>query len=171
MKLCWDNINRLKFSIITGNWRNGNNTYFLKECGYCGEEYLGCKNQEYCDSSCQALAKPPEKHSHWKGGEEFHSKDRTASNKASRNWARKNRDYYSSKCAERRAKKLNQTPEDADQEKIRWKYWMRDRLNIAAGRIAFHVDHITALANGGLHHEDNLQVLPAITNLIKGARI
>ena len=33
-----------------------------------------------------------------------------------------------------------------------------------------HVDHIVALANGGLHHEDNLQILPAGINMRKGAK-
>lgn len=33
-----------------------------------------------------------------------------------------------------------------------------------------HVDHIVALANGGLHHEDNLQILPAGINMRKGTK-
>ena len=31
-----------------------------------------------------------------------------------------------------------------------------------------HVDHIIPLARGGLHHEDNLQILPAGINMRKG---
>ena len=34
----------------------------------------------------------------------------------------------------------------------------------------YHVDHKIALAKGGLHHPDNLQILTAIENLKKGAR-
>lgn len=32
----------------------------------------------------------------------------------------------------------------------------------------YHVDHIRALASGGLHHQDNLQYLPAMENCRKG---
>jgi hypothetical protein len=32
----------------------------------------------------------------------------------------------------------------------------------------YHVDHINALANGGLHHQDNLQYLPISENCRKG---
>jgi len=35
----------------------------------------------------------------------------------------------------------------------------------------YHVDHIIPLAKGGLHHPDNLQVLPADLNLKKGAKV
>jgi len=31
-----------------------------------------------------------------------------------------------------------------------------------------HVDHVIPLARGGLHHEDNLQILPAGINMRKG---
>ena len=34
--------------------------------------------------------------------------------------------------------------------------------------IGYHVDHIQALANGGLHHQDNLQYLPVSENCRKG---
>lgn len=32
-----------------------------------------------------------------------------------------------------------------------------------------HVDHVMPLSKGGLHHEDNLQILPAGINMRKGA--
>jgi 5-methylcytosine-specific restriction endonuclease McrA len=35
----------------------------------------------------------------------------------------------------------------------------------------WHVDHIVALANGGLHHPSNLQILSAFDNISKGARL
>lgn len=37
--------------------------------------------------------------------------------------------------------------------------------------IKHHVDHIVPLAAGGLHHESNLQILPARINLRKGAKV
>lgn len=36
---------------------------------------------------------------------------------------------------------------------------------------AYHVDHILPLAAGGKHHPDNLQILTALENLKKGARV
>jgi hypothetical protein len=44
-------------------------------------------------------------------------------------------------------------------------------LNHAAGRIAYHVDHIQPLAGGGLHHPENLRVIQAEENIRKGAMI
>ena len=78
---------------------------------------------------------------------------------------------YSVNTAKRRALKLNQTPADANHEKIEKKYHMCHRLNKGAGWTAFHVDHIIPLSKGGLHHEDNLRIIPAITNLRKGSKI
>ena len=59
-----------------------------------------------------------------------------------------------------RARKRNAIPEDADLELITKIY-----ENCPLG---FHVDHIVALAVGGLHHQDNLQYLPAAINCSKG---
>ncbi len=36
--------------------------------------------------------------------------------------------------------------------------------------VPMHVDHITPVTRGGEHHENNLQIIPAATNLAKGAR-
>ena len=75
----------------------------------------------------------------------------------------------------RRAMKLEQTPENADLEKILEIYKECRRLNQehpnGRGRAAFHVDHIMPLSRGGLHHEDNLRVIPAEENLRKHAKI
>lgn len=59
-----------------------------------------------------------------------------------------------------RARKRNAVPADADLALIRKIY-----ENCPAG---FEVDHIIALAAGGLHHQDNLQYLPASENKRKG---
>jgi hypothetical protein len=55
-----------------------------------------------------------------------------------------------------RARKYNATPVDANKKLIKEIY--------KACPIGYEVDHIIALAEGGLHHESNLQYLPALEN-------
>jgi hypothetical protein len=45
------------------------------------------------------------------------------------------------------------------------------RLNQAAGKIVWNVDHIVPLSLGGVHHEHNLQILTARQNVRKGDKI
>lgn len=59
-----------------------------------------------------------------------------------------------------RARKRNAIPADADLSLIKRIY--------EACPDGFHVDHIVALAAGGLHHQDNLQYLPTSENCRKG---
>ena len=59
-----------------------------------------------------------------------------------------------------RARLRNAIPEDADLKLIRIIY-----ENCPDG---YHVDHIKALAAGGLHHQDNLQYLQISENCRKG---
>lgn len=61
-----------------------------------------------------------------------------------------------------RARKYNAIPENADLKLIRDIY-----ENCPVG---YHVDHIVALASGGLHHQDNLQYLQISENCRKGKR-
>lgn len=55
-----------------------------------------------------------------------------------------------------RARKYNATPVDANTKLIKEIY--------KACPIGYEVDHIIALSEGGLHHESNLQYLPALEN-------
>lgn len=55
-----------------------------------------------------------------------------------------------------RARKYQATPETANTKLIKEIYKSCPR--------GYEVDHIVALAEGGLHHEDNLQYLPAMEN-------
>lgn len=87
-------------------------------------------------------------------------------------WVEANRELVNSKRARYRAKKLDQTPELTikEQGQVRDIYEACKALNeFGAGIHKWHVDHIVALANGGLHHPDNLQILTAEANLRKGA--
>ena len=72
----------------------------------------------------------------------------------------------------RKQRLLEQTTDLNQQEKeqIQKIYAERDRRNQAAGFIMYHVDHVTPLAKGGLHHPENLQLLTAGENVRKGNR-
>ena len=81
----------------------------------------------------------------------------------SQRWYEKYPEKGRFKQAKRRSAKLKAIPKWADLEKIKQIY-----LNCPEG---FHVDHIVPLQNRtvcGLHVENNLQILPAKLNLIKG---
>lgn len=64
--------------------------------------------------------------------------------------------------SKRRANKLNQTPDYANLDLIRLIYEVCPD--------GYHVDHMTPLARGGLHHESNLCYLPAAVNSSKGSK-
>ena len=56
MKICWDNLEELKF-IKNGTFRKVDNTYYLKVCETCGEEFLGVKRAKVCTYSCRKHSK------------------------------------------------------------------------------------------------------------------
>lgn len=75
-----------------------------------------------------------------------------------------NRSYYSSKCAERRSKKLGATPSWFESEKVNFIYGMARKLNL-------EVDHVVPITSEnvcGLHCWDNLQLLSRAENAKKG---
>ena len=82
--------------------------------------------------------------------------------------------HKSSIYLQRRKQRLReQTPElsDEEEELIQQIYRRRDKLNQAAGFIQYHVDHVIPLARGGKHHPENLQLISAIDNVRKGAKM
>jgi hypothetical protein len=70
--------------------------------------------------------------------------------------------------AKHRASKRNQTPELTEVEKK--KVILYYRISKYLGE-DWHVDHIQPISKGGLHHPDNLQVIPATENLKKNNKI
>ena len=88
-----------------------------------------------------------------------------------RRYYQKHGDVHDACGATARARKLNQTPPDANTKVIRMFYAVMKRLNKTAGFIKYHVDHIHPVSKGGLHHEDNLQIMLAVDNMKKGAKI
>lgn len=58
MKICWDNLEGLRYNPKTGKWYRGTNTYIYHEsCKRCKEEFLGGSKSEYCDKSCTQIGK------------------------------------------------------------------------------------------------------------------
>ena len=78
-------------------------------------------------------------------------------------WKINNKDKINAYKAKRRFIKKNQTPNNNDDKKIEYIYYMAQKMTIMSGK-KYHVDHIIPLSKGGLHHEDNLQILEAILN-------
>ena len=73
-------------------------------------------------------------------------------------YQRNNKDKRNASLAKHRARKLNQTPLNANMELIQFYY------TVAVTLKDYQVDHIKPLFKGGLHHEDNLQLLEASLN-------
>jgi hypothetical protein len=82
--------------------------------------------------------------------------NRDVVNGISRRWAKNNRGKCNAHQARYRARKLDQTPVDANHMWIDMIYEQCPT--------GYEVDHILSLANGGLHHEDNLQYLTISQN-------
>ena len=59
----------------------------------------------------------------------------------------------------------------SEKAKIDDLYNAKNLLNLKAGFIKFHVDHIIPISKGGLHKLDNLRIITAAENLKKGNKI
>lgn len=59
MKICWDNIEGLRYSKKTGKWYKKSTTYVYKNaCEYCGEPFLSIKGINiFCSKSCSKMGK------------------------------------------------------------------------------------------------------------------
>ena len=102
-----------------------------------------------------------------------------------RQWKLRNKEKYAKYVAEydrktqatrnarealRRARLLEQTPNNANLDVIESIYKMCRRRSQVEG-IQYEVDHIIPLSKGGLHHEDNLQIITAHQNRVKSAKL
>jgi len=70
----------------------------------------------------------------------------------------------------RRASVKNQIPNDADLTLIQEFYIMAENKTKETG-IPYEVDHIIPISKGGLHHQNNLQVITRTENRSKGNKI
>lgn len=82
----------------------------------------------------------------------------------------KTKGYSNAISMKRHVKKKNQTPLDADLEKIQKIYSFCEKLNKIES-FKYEVDHIIPISKGGLHHQDNLQILSASLNRKKHNKI
>ncbi len=92
---------------------------------------------------------------------------------ANSNYYKRNPAKSAAKVANRKAIKLSATPKWANTKDIEVIYEKCKRLTKWLG-VKHHVDHIVPLNSKlvcGLHVDDNLQIIPAIDNIIKGNRI
>ena len=101
---------------------------------------------------------------------EYRQNNKEAYAKRNAKYRQEHPDRLNAKNAKRRAIKRNQTPPDADFEKIATFYTEAQRLTEETG-IPHEVDHIIPLSRGGLHYQDNLQVLTKSENCRKWAKL
>ena len=53
MKICWDNLEKLRFNKETARWYAGPSIYFYYDnCSHCGDAFLGQKNNQFCTPEC-----------------------------------------------------------------------------------------------------------------------
>jgi 5-methylcytosine-specific restriction endonuclease McrA len=78
--------------------------------------------------------------------------------------------YQTAYQSGRRTKLLQQTPSTANSQAILILYEEARALTRSTG-IPHEVDHIIPICRGGLHHQDNLQILTMNANRRKGGRL
>ena len=79
----------------------------------------------------------------------------------------KGRFNHSVQDARRRSRLAEQSPMLTKDDRNRINKLLRIQLKQKAVGVVLHVDHIIPLAKGGLHHPDNMQLLPTVINLAK----
>ena len=82
---------------------------------------------------------------------------------------RKHKEAYVRRYYERKHKIEMLTPPDADVSLLRAVYNRAAEIGATTG-VKHEVDHIVPISLGGLHHQDNLQILPWMENRSKGNR-
>lgn len=77
--------------------------------------------------------------------------------------------HLRAKCVIRQTRIKNQFSFTADRKKILEFYKLAQKMTEETG-IPYEVDHIKPLSKGGLHHQDNLQVITGKENRRKGSK-
>lgn len=126
----------------------------------CGREYLLHKRLSYTNNKITKLQK-------MKVYYELNKDNRL---KYLKSWQKENRHKTAMYASTRRARILNQTLCGTDFSMIEDIYKKCQNKTKTTG-IPHHVDHIIPLSKGGKHHQDNLQIITARENLIKGSKL
>lgn len=82
---------------------------------------------------------------------------------------RSNKAYYISRNSKRRSLIHDhiQSLTETEMDKIELLYKVCEYLNNGLQKTGWHVDHIKPLSKGGIHHPDNLWIIPAEDNIVK----
>lgn len=121
------------------------------------------RRERYVERRVEELAKTAE----------YRAKNHARLRTKDRAYYQANKSAWVEYVAQRRAVKLQRTPEWADRERTKAYYDVCAFFNEVNGYAKYHVDHIIPLKGklvSGLHVHSNLQVIPAVDNLRKGAR-
>lgn len=125
-------------------------TYVEKSaCIECGEPFLtrNDKNDAYCSKGCVAVSPI------------FSRKVAEATGNP---WTPEyKKGYYLMKSREYQLRKKNLSPQLTKEEQHRVELLYRWAQELPG---SWHVDHIIPLSGGGVHHPDNLQLIPALQN-------
>lgn len=92
----------------------------------------------------------------------YYLEHKEARKKYRKEYYENNKEQYFNRANKRRAQKLNQTPDYANNQLINLIYKHCPK--------GYDIDHMTPLVKGGLHHESNLCYLPANVNRSKGSK-
>lgn len=156
----------------------GNGEFGLRsDCKVCGDVYYKQHYKTNKDKNNKRSKEWRDNHTDYikKYNKQYHEINREKRNENSRQrhiknseqekqYRRNNRDKLIANAVRYRAWKLNQIPPDANIELIQFYY------TVATTLADYQVDHIKPLYKGGLHHEDNLQLLESSLNQQKGSK-
>ena len=152
-------------------WRNKKKGYSMSYCRKCqsNRTYLWrLDNPEYFK---QWRENNPEYQRQWHKDnpeckKQYNNHRRKNNPECDKQYRKNNPDKVNAKNARRRARKLKQTPDNANQELINKFYKLALILSKNFWQ-SYEVDHIIPLDKDGLHHEDNLQIITKAQNLEK----
>jgi 5-methylcytosine-specific restriction endonuclease McrA len=145
----------------------------LKVCSKCGEEksvkefYISVDNRDnksYYSSICKVCKSIYAKQYRQNNKERISN-----SAKQYYKWRSDNPDKANAQSAKRRSRILHLTLSSVDKKMIEYMYRIAHEMTEERG-IEYQVDHIKPLSKGGLHHEDNLQILSKDLNLRKASK-
>jgi len=156
--------------VVGDNWTAGKHKKQWNICKVCANSKQSSYVAENRDKARNASLSWKRKNASWISEyNKMYREDNLAKcQESARNWRRNNPEKALAHTAKRRAKLKSQTPDmnKAELVEIEAMYMYNQ---IMPGD--WEVDHIVALANGGLHHPNNLQVLSRHDNRSKGARL